>query len=184
MSLPTNRIKKVKLPNNTEYEIIPEKISDGSDNYATLPDLSNDNGKIAVNNIDNNFTAVQTFGDNIRTSRDEISILAQNPSQSGDYEIAHFIVNFDNLDNFIGTSVTASGHFTAYGDTDDADTNKPDSQLTDAGDIDTDYFNTGVTLRDVDNEETYKLSFPAKNGVFATTDDCQIPIDDLTQINS
>lgn len=169
MALPTNRIKKVKLPNNTEYEIIPEKISDGSDNYATLPDLSNDNGKVAVNNIDNNFTATQTF-EGIRVN----VIYTIN-------DVTGLDIGYDESE---GTHIDTSGHFTVYGDNDDTDTNKPDDE-TGSSDLDTNYYNTGVTLRDVDNEETiYKLSFPAKSGVFATVEDTQIPIEDLTQINS
>lgn len=170
MSLPTNRIKKVKLPNNTEYEIIPEKISDGSGNYVTLPNLDNDIGKIAVNNINNNFTTTQTFGTicvgDINTYNDDAGLHVDYTESEGTY-------------------IATPGHFTAYGDNDDIDTNKPDDE-TSFDDLDTDYFNTGITLKDSASasDNIYKLSFPAKSGIFATTDDCQIPIEDLTQINS
>lgn len=41
MSLPSNRIKKIKLPDNTEYEIIPERLQqDGKE--ASLPSLTQD----------------------------------------------------------------------------------------------------------------------------------------------
>lgn len=41
MALPTNRIKKIKLPNNTEYEIVPERL--GKDGFeAALPTLNED----------------------------------------------------------------------------------------------------------------------------------------------
>lgn len=43
MALPANKIKKVKLPNNTEYEIIPSSLQDGTTNYVlTTPTLSED----------------------------------------------------------------------------------------------------------------------------------------------
>lgn len=39
-------------------------------------------------------------------------------------------------------------------------------------DIDTDYYSKGITVRDAEVETTvYTLSFPAKSGTFATTDD-------------
>ncbi len=48
MALPTNRIKKIKLPDNTEYDIVPTMLQDGSSNYkAILPTLSSDS-KLAL----------------------------------------------------------------------------------------------------------------------------------------
>lgn len=171
MSLPENRIKKVKLPNNTEYEIIPEKISDGSGNYTTLPNLNDDNGKIAINNIDNNFTATQTF----------LGSIGVNDIYTTDNNEGLYI----SYDASQGTAISTPGHFIAYGNNDDSNTNKPDDE-TGFSDLDADYFNTGITLRDSGgSENNYRLSFPAKSGVFATTDDItNIEIVDLTQINN
>lgn len=43
MPLPTNKIKKVKLPNNTEYEIIPSTLQDGTTtNKLSVPTLTKD----------------------------------------------------------------------------------------------------------------------------------------------
>lgn len=47
MALPTNRIKKIKLPGDVDgsqtYEIVPDKLSDGSTNYkASLSTLTSD----------------------------------------------------------------------------------------------------------------------------------------------
>lgn len=43
MPLPTNKIKKVKLPNNTEYEIIPSTLQDGTTtNKLSVPTLTAD----------------------------------------------------------------------------------------------------------------------------------------------
>lgn len=43
MPLPTNKIKKVKLPNNTEYEIIPTTLQDGTTtNKLSVPTLTED----------------------------------------------------------------------------------------------------------------------------------------------
>lgn len=39
--LPANNIKKVKLPTNDEYEIIPSRLTDGSF-VAEVPDMSQD----------------------------------------------------------------------------------------------------------------------------------------------
>ena len=48
MALPTNKITKIKLPNNTEYEIIPKTLRDGSTNYKlSVPTLTADD-KVAV----------------------------------------------------------------------------------------------------------------------------------------
>lgn len=72
-----------------------------------------------------------------------------------------------------GSSVASHGHFLAYGDDDDSNTLKPTTAYA-GSDIDTYYFNTGITLRDSDeNEVEVKLSFPAKSGTLALTSDVQ-----------
>lgn len=181
MAKPNNSIAKIKLPGeNTQRPIVPYGLTDGT-YYITLPSLNNDNGKIAVSSLDNNFTTTQTIN-GIRANSSELTIWANDNIDAGnDVDVVSFAVDYDDNDNYVGTRVTAIGHFTAFGDNDDANTNKPADE-TSFDDLDTDYFNTGITLR---GDETYKLSFPAKSGVFATTDDCQlVEIVDLTQINS
>lgn len=77
-------------------------------------------------------------------------------------------------------SATLLGHLTVFGDDDNDNSLKPTGQAS-ISDLDTHYFNTGITLQDADNETTtYKLSFPAKSGTFATLDDTKIEIVDLT----
>lgn len=69
-----------------------------------------------------------------------------------------------------------------FGDDDSSNPYKP-ADKTGCGDLDTHYFNTGIALHDVDDDtKTYKLSFPAKSGTFATLDDTKIEIVDLTAI--
>lgn len=74
MSLPTNRIKKVKLPDNTEYEIIPEKMQ-SSGYQATLPNLSADDTIVTINTnqfISGNksFSGDVIFGEPIKIQAD------------------------------------------------------------------------------------------------------------------
>lgn len=157
----------------------------GLDSTGNLKNSNIDIDNVVIKNIDNNFSVTQTFNGNIRTNYTELSIMAHDVVDTGDnIDVAYFDVNTDADDNYIGTSITASGHFTALGDNDDANTDKPDDE-TSFSDLDTDYFNTGVTLRNSGADNNYKLSFPAKSGIFATTDDItNIEIVDLTQINN
>lgn len=167
MALPENRIKKIKLPDNTEYTIVPEQLQSNGHSLS-VPSLSQDS-TVAVKNIDNEFSVTQTFNGGINT----------NYIHTTDNETGLFVEYTESQ----GTSIVSSGHFTTDGDNDDVNTNKPDDE-TEFSDLDTDYFNTGVTLRDSESDDSYKLSFPAKSGVFATVEDTQIPIEDLTQLNS
>lgn len=85
-------------------------------------------------------------------------------------------------DSVEGTSATLSGHLAVFGDDDSSDPYKP-ADKTGCGDLDTQYFNTGIALHDAgDSTKTYKLSFPAKSGTFATLDDTKIEIVDLTVV--
>ena len=68
-----------------------------------------------------------------------------------------------------------------FGDDDSGNPYKP-TDKTGFGDLDTRYFNTGITLQNADDDTTYKLSFPAKSGTFATLDDTKIEMVDLTTI--
>lgn len=187
MPLPTNKIKKIKLPNDTEYDIVPTMLQDGTtNNKLSVPTLSGDD-TILTSSTNQTVGGRKTFSNeltangNIRTDDSELYFKVYDEIDSkSDTDGLCITVNYDDNSNNIGTSVMTTGHFTAYGDNDDANTNKPTDE-TSSEDLDTDYFNTGITLR---GDDTYKLSFPAKSGVFATTEDCQIPIEDLTQINN
>ena len=81
-----------------------------------------------------------------------------------------------------GTRIITYGYLTVWGDNDSNNVRKPDNK-TGFTDLDTHYFNTGITLQNADGDTTYKLSFPAKSGTFATLDDTKkIEIVDLTTI--
>lgn len=75
--------------------------------------------------------------------------------------IAKFIYDVSN-----GSSIISEGHFTALGDDDDSDDDKPEGTFVG----DTHYYNTGIALVD-DGDNAYKLSFPLKSGTFALTSD-------------
>ena len=78
-----------------------------------------------------------------------------------------------------GTRIVTQGHLAVYGDDDGSSQYKPTDQ-TGSSDLDTHYFNTGIALYNNDDGITYKLSFPAKSGTFATLEDTKIEIVDLT----
>lgn len=134
----------------------------GLDSNGNLTDSGLVSSNVAVKNADNNFIAAQTMPG---LNTPFIAI--------GNYTVAEF-----EHDNGIGPTVNLLGHLVVYGDEDIGGTDKPTDQ-TGFNDLDTDFYNTGITLR---GDSTYKLSFPAKSGVFATVDDTLIPIEDLTSI--
>ena len=86
------------------------------------------------------------------------------------------------------TKESLNGHLVIYGNDDSSSQIKPARY--DNGyykDIDTYYFNTGITLHCLLDSSTgqidykdYKLSFPTKTGTLATLDDTKIEIVDLT----
>ena len=110
------------------------------------------------------------------TSRPVMDGICTRDSYDGTNRIAATLNCYYDDDNFIGTAITAHGHFTAFGDDDNDDPRKPDD-ITESDDLDTDYFNTGITLR---GDETYKISFPAKSGIFGL----QVDIVDLTSVST
>lgn len=79
-----------------------------------------------------------------------------------------------NYDSTEGSNVISTGHFTAYGDDDSSNTLKPTTQYAEAqgADVDAYYFSTGIALFDAGGlAESVKLSYPAKSGTFALTND-------------
>lgn len=79
-----------------------------------------------------------------------------------------------NYDSTEGSDVVSTGHFVAYGDDDSSNTLKPITEYAQAegGDVDAYYFSTGITLIDAEElVESVKLSYPAKSGTFALTND-------------
>lgn len=77
MALPTNKIKKVKLPNNTEYEIIPSRLqgtnSAGTTSYeVSLPVLSSDDSFVTLK-TSQTITGTKTFSNSV-TVRDTLNV--------------------------------------------------------------------------------------------------------------
>ena len=111
MALPENRIKKIKLPGdvggNKTYEIIPEKVSDGSGNYAVLPSLSVDDTIVTVNTAQT-ISSTKTFKDN------GITFIAS-PTLSTDWETVKIINSYNNpeLKLTLGGGAGGSVEYTA-----------------------------------------------------------------------
>lgn len=102
------------------------------------------------------------------------SIPAAGTTQSGIVTTAN--QDFSGEKSFNSAQTIFGGHIILYGDADSSDVNKP-SDKTGFGDLDSYYYNTGICLFDVDNDNNYKISFPGKNGTFALTDDLPQIID-------
>ena len=102
------------------------------------------------------------------------SIPAASNTQSGIVTTVN--QNFSGEKYFDSAQTTFGGHITLNGDADSSDVNKP-SDKTGFGDLDTYCYNTGICLFDADTENNYKISYPAKSGTFALTDDLPQIID-------
>ena len=96
----------------------------------------------------------------------QVRLRLQNPSGDGTLMDAAYFDSSDYDEPILGLY----GHLVVYGDSDSStNPNKPANQ-TAITDLDTDYFNTGIALKEAD-DVVYKLSFPAKSGTFALTSD-------------
>lgn len=99
----------------------------------------------------------------------QVRLRLQNPSGNGTSMDAAYFDSSDYDEPILGLY----GHLAVYGDSDSStNPNKPANQ-TAITDLDTDYFNTGIALKEAD-DVVYKLSFPGKSGTFALTSD--IPV--------
>jgi len=83
MALPSNKIKKVKLPNNTEYDIVPTMLQDGTTSYKlSVPTLTADSNIAIDSNVvhktgNETISNVKTFSDGIKVGGvqdDKVSI--------------------------------------------------------------------------------------------------------------
>ena len=124
---------------------------------------------------DGTLTASSIMTGDIKSSNSSLMIGATS-SDGSTCNIAGF-----EADSGEGTSAAVYGHLAVFGDDDNSSPYKP-ADKTGFSDLDTRYFNTGIALYDNDNDTTYKLSFPAKSGTFATLDDTKIEMVDLTTI--
>ena len=96
----------------------------------------------------------------------QVRLKLQNPSGDGTSMDAAYFDSSDYDEPILGLY----GHLAVYGDSDSStNPNKPANQ-TAITDLDTDYFNTGIALKEAD-DVVYKLSFPGKSGTFALTSD-------------
>ena len=123
--------------------------------------VGNDTLKVMTTNTDQIISGTKTFNS-------YPSIPGISNSENND-TIASF-----NYDSTQGSNVISTGHFTAYGDDDSSNTLKPTTEYAGAqgGDVDAYYFSTGITLIDAEElVESVKLSYPAKSGTFALTND-------------
>lgn len=123
--------------------------------------VSSDTLKIMTTDTDQTISGIKTFDNN------PIIYGISNSDKSD--SIASF-----NYDSTEGSSVVSTGHFIAYGDDDHSNTLKPTTEYAEAegGDVDAYYFSTGITLFNAEGwAESVKLSYPAKSGTFALTND-------------
>ncbi len=75
MSKPSNSIKKVKLPNNTECEIVPDKVGSGT-YVASLPSLSADDTLVVQSKVATSNSAGLVKPDGTTTSVDANGVLS------------------------------------------------------------------------------------------------------------
>lgn len=134
--------------------------------------------------------------ESITVGSDTLKVMTTNTDQTiggtktfDSHPIIHGISNSDQTDSIAwftyssgeGSSVVSTGHFVAYGDDDSSNTLKPTTEYAEAqgGDVDAYYFSTGIALFEANGQvESVKLSYPAKSGTFALTND--IPTVSLT----
>jgi len=62
-------------------------------------------------------------------------------------------------------------HINVVGNNDDSNVGKPTNHTDLTGHIDTTYWNTGISVYDIDNDAGYQYSFPNHSGTFALLDD-------------
>lgn len=71
MALPTNKIKKIKLTSNTEYDIVPSILQDGSTtNKLSVPTLSADNDEVVTTKIEQDISGIKTFNNGLISDKE------------------------------------------------------------------------------------------------------------------
>ena len=123
--------------------------------------VGSDTLKVMTTDTDQTISGTKTFDSN--------PIIYGISNSENNNTIASF-----NYDSTRGSNVVSTGHFIAYGDDDHSNTLKPTTEYAEAqgGDVDAYYFSTGITLLDAEElVESVKLSYPAKSGTFALTND-------------
>ena len=151
--------KSIIFNDTTEIEI-PSVALNTTLNTESIT-VGSDTLKVTTTNTDQTISGTKTFDSN------PIIYGISNSDKSD--SIASF-----NYDSTEGSSVASTGHFIAYGDNDSSNTLKPTTEYAEVegADIDAYYFSTGITLFDAEGlAESVKLSYPAKSGTFALTND-------------
>lgn len=79
MSLPTNKIKKVKLPNNTEYDIVPSMLQDGTTtNKLSVPTLTQDNDEVVTTKTNQTMSGDKDFSGSVVLNNYPLRVQADN----------------------------------------------------------------------------------------------------------
>lgn len=139
----------------TLYLVGAKNQSDGEQTYSNSK-VYMANGALAANSIS---------VDSINSLNREIVLNVRKPANSSLLEAVRFTASSE------GTEEVLRGHLVVWGQDDDSNPYKP-ADKTGFSDLDTYYFNTGITLDSGgDAEDLPKLSFPAKSGTFLLDSD-------------
>lgn len=107
MALPTNKIKKVKLPNNTEYDIVPTMLQDGTtNNKLSVPTLTDDD-EVVTTRTSQTISGSKTFSSSLQVSDTGELVVNTPASATASERDLSLYVNADQLelyDDDAGTS--------------------------------------------------------------------------------
>ena len=153
MALPNN-IKQVKLPNNCVYEIIPERLKNGT-YQASLPTLTADVTLATTANL-SNYVPYSGATSNVDLGSRNFSastIIATNYLSAPDLSVTSAIIwNYMQVDD--------DGN-------DSQDAPRP-SNIIGYQDPDVYIYGTGVTIYDAETGHYTQLAYPSSSGTFAT----------------
>lgn len=156
MAKPNNSIGKIKLPGeSTQRPIIPQALWDGTTNYQATLPTLTADSTIAL--------ASQLYKVYISNNSGKVYLTGTTATSAGNYQ------------EYRNSSVyMQSGYLYAYNI----------SRYWFLAD-NTYYNNAYIEYYDYDDEESYELDFPSKNGTIALMSDVnavKVPIEDLTQL--
>lgn len=161
MALPTNRIRKIKLPDDNIYDIVPSTLTDGTTSYAlTVPTLTSDS-TIAIDANVVHKTGNETIGGN-KTFTNKVDIYNGFEFRNADYTYAPTMITssnnglkmqFNTGSQYLQLSATPAGYINI----------QPNAGS--VGVISNQYIKDNATL------VTNTLNLPDSSGTLATTDD-------------
>lgn len=167
MALPPNRIRKIKLPDNNIYDIVPSTLTDGTTSYAlTVPTLTSDSTIALTSDIpdDSNLvhkTGNETIGGN-KTFTNKVDIYNGFEFRNADYTYAPTMITssnnglkmqFNTGSQYLQLSATPAGYINI----------QPNAGS--VGVISNQYIKDNATL------VTNTLNLPDSSGTLATTED-------------